>query len=48
MYLKSQKWVIWTEVTNAWVGMDKIPYSDGSHMGEYGPYVSWKFLEKLL
>jgi hypothetical protein len=28
--------------------MDKIPYSDGSHMGEHGSHVNWKFLEKLL
>jgi hypothetical protein len=27
-YLKSQKWLIWTKVINAWVGMDKIPCSE--------------------
>ncbi len=26
--LKSQKWLIWTQVANAWVGMDRIPCSD--------------------
>jgi hypothetical protein len=23
------KWLTWTEVVNAWVGMDKIPSSEG-------------------
>jgi hypothetical protein len=23
-----QKWLIWTQITNEWVGMDKTPYSD--------------------
>ncbi len=27
-YLKSQKWLIWIEITNVWVGMDIIPCSD--------------------
>ncbi len=27
-YLKSQKWLIWIEVTNAWVGMDMNPSND--------------------
>ncbi len=47
MYLKLQKWLYWTKVANVWVGMDKIPCSGGSHMGEHGPHVNWKFLEKL-
>jgi hypothetical protein len=25
LYLKAQKWLIWIEVANAWVGMGKIP-----------------------
>jgi hypothetical protein len=29
-YLKLQKWLIWTEVTNTWVGLDKIPYDENS------------------
>ncbi len=47
MYLKSQKWLYWTKVANVWVGMDKIPCSGGSQMGEHGPHVNWRFLEKL-
>jgi hypothetical protein len=26
-YIKLQKWLIWTQVANTWVGMDKIHYS---------------------
>jgi hypothetical protein len=27
LYLKLQKWLIWTKVANAWVGMNRIPCS---------------------
>jgi len=29
-YLKSQKWHIWIEVVNTWVGMDRIPCNEKS------------------
>jgi hypothetical protein len=27
-YLKLQKWLIWKEVTNTWVGKERIPYNE--------------------
>jgi hypothetical protein len=36
LYLKSQKWLIWTEVTNAWVEMDKTPYSEVNNLVKSG------------